>query len=608
MAVLKSVLLLEDKFTVKMNQAIKATNNFIKANDKLNDALNNTKKHSENLVNPLSSVITKIGLLTTASLGAKKALSTMFSGVQLNNTQNSQLLAMQASYGDHLGTNVYKYVSEYAKSSALGREDLAYAVSQSAPFIKDSEQLERYLNLLDRLYAKSPEQGAEGASFALKELMSGDVMSARSRYGLNFSGEKLRSLDGNEKLDYIEEVFNKYGLTAKLVEKQTETLGVKWNIFTSNLKTKFGEASGVIADKLETIVDKFNVMLDSGKLDVFINAFIKGFNFIIDGVVNVINFFNQLFTVIKNNAFIQGLLFTGIVIGAVMGTGALLKMASVFSLLIVRATVLMVRLMMAHLPLTLLIGGFILLASIFNDGTNNFIQGAINVIMAWVRVFNALWILLQMLWNFLVEIAENVVNLFLKMKNGLVDVLSGLATACLNALEPLTKMMDKIFGSNLTNSLNTFKTKTKSAIDSLKTDEVNFNSVKAVYKDFSTPLENKLKDMFHLNKKAEQSLAIDNEKLDLSGFNDLNKEFSNLNEDGVEIKNNKPLDVKLSNEDLKYLKDISAEKVRREIKSSSVNPVVNFTINGNVEENSFYKIQKTVEKILTEELSIITNV
>ena len=62
------------------------------------------------------------------------------------------------------GSALYDYVSAYAKISALGREEIANAVTAYTAYTKNAEQLERLIKLTERLYAKDPSQGGRGRS------------------------------------------------------------------------------------------------------------------------------------------------------------------------------------------------------------------------------------------------------------------------------------------------------------------------------------------------------------------------------------------------------------------------------------------------------------
>lgn len=299
----------------------KATNKVLAASgatDSFNTSLNKVGKNTTGL----DSVIGKMAKIISIGLLAKKAIDGMIGGLKISTLQTSQLNSLQANYGDVLGSNVYDWVAGYAADSVLGREDLMQSVSMSAPFIRSQQQLEKYTKFVERLYAKDPTQGASGASFAMKEIMSGDVMSMRSRYGITgFSGEEIRNYISSGNMDglfkYMDDVFNKFGATDKLVEKNLNNLASQWNIFTSNFKTKFADAMKTVEKKAGPLVDKLNQMLDTGKLDSFINSFVKGSEVVVESVDWLIDNLIEVNNWIKENKS-EAMLFVGVFVGTEM--------------------------------------------------------------------------------------------------------------------------------------------------------------------------------------------------------------------------------------------------------------------------------------------------
>lgn len=599
-----------DKLTSNMN---------LKGFDQLKNQLSSKiSKLSENLSqklripsfqkesNEILDLVKSISALGIAVMGVKKAFNIVKESVMLRDQQNSQRLSLQAVYGDELGKNVYNYARERAKSSPLGQEEIIKSLSFSAPFIQNEKDLNKYISLMERLYARDPSQDV---GFPLKEALSGEIESLKGRFGISLSGEKLRSLDNSEKLNYIEQEFNKFGINDTLVEKQTETLTVKLNMFTSNLKTKFAESTGVISEKITLVVDKLNEMLNTGKLDSFINLMMNGFNGLLNIIFKTTNAFSSLFQFIKQNSFAQALLFTFISLLAINGIGLFSKLIGIIGMLTVKMLSFIITLSLSHPLLTGLIGGFLLLSAIFEEG-KGILNGMVVVVFSIIRAFNALWIMIQMVYNGILTIIEGIVNEFIKMRNNLIEIFKGIVNGCFNVLKPLTKMLDNIFGSNLTDSLNRLKQLTTGTIEQLKIEpDFNLNKMKAVYKDFSTPLETKVRGFLESDEKNKKLLnPTTDTKIDLSGFNDLNKGFENLEKDGLGVKNmNGALNVSIDKEDLKYLKDIAERDVVKKVSQNTLNPTI--TVNfGDIHETAdVYKIQKVVEKALIDELAVIGN-
>ena len=168
------------------------------------------------------------------------------------------------------GSALYDYVSAYAKVSALGREDIANAVTAYSAYTKNADQLERMIKLTERLYAKDPTQGAEGAVFAMRELLSGDTMSIKDRFNMSgFSGETIRNFantgDIEGMLDYVDQMFNRFGATQEVVDANFDNLTTQTNIFTSNLKTAIAESATPAMETLAGTMRRLNAEMDAGK-------------------------------------------------------------------------------------------------------------------------------------------------------------------------------------------------------------------------------------------------------------------------------------------------------------------------------------------------------
>lgn len=141
--------------------------------------------------NPVRSWTTDMMSFAAVGYTAKKAWDEAMKAINLSAMQKVQKTTFQALLNHkEAGSALYDYVSAYAKISALGREEIANAVTAYTAYTKNADQLERLIKLTERLYAKDPSQGAEGAVFAMRELLSGDTMSIKDRFNMGgFSGK-----------------------------------------------------------------------------------------------------------------------------------------------------------------------------------------------------------------------------------------------------------------------------------------------------------------------------------------------------------------------------------------------------------------------------------
>ncbi|WP_052335582.1 hypothetical protein [Faecalispora jeddahensis] len=288
---------LNDNFSSPMKSIITATAQAEKQQTQLNKALKNmhgtmgdasgTRVMSDG-INSITRRIT--GLVSAAYLG-KKALDVMFAAVKTGAEKQVQLNTFQSLLNsDEAGQALYNYTNLYGKQkSVLGSMGIANATKSFLPFTQDINQMTKLYQLTERLYARDPTQGSEGAVFAMKELISGDVMSARERFNISgISGAKIRDLvnagDMNGTLNYLDAVFNKFGVTQGIVDKNFTSLQTQATKFGDNVRSALGDESSPIVQNLSTMFQQLNADMDAGKFAPFFNLVGNGMYFLGSGL------------------------------------------------------------------------------------------------------------------------------------------------------------------------------------------------------------------------------------------------------------------------------------------------------------------------------------
>ena len=224
----------------------------------------------------------------------------MFAAVNLSALQKVQETTFQAlTHSDRIGSQLYDYVSRYAEVSALGREDVAKGVTSALTVTRDINQIEQFIKMIERLYAKDPTKGAQQAVFSLKELLAGDVVSARGVYGITgISGDYIRKLTGAGDIqgafDYISGFLDKFGATQEVVDRNFTGLTTQTNVFTSNLKTAIGEEATPVMESLAGVMQRLNADMEAGKFQPFINVMVNGMELVGNGIAWVVENLNWI--------------------------------------------------------------------------------------------------------------------------------------------------------------------------------------------------------------------------------------------------------------------------------------------------------------------------
>src|SRR5699024_9906765 len=130
-----------------------------------------------------------------------------------------------------------------------------------------------------------PTQGAGGAVFAMRELLSGDTISIKDRFNMSgFSGETIRNFantgDIEGLLSYVDAQFNKFGATQAVVDANFDNLTTQTNIFASNLQTAIAESATPAMETLSGTMQQLNEDMDAGKFQPFINLMTNGMQMI----------------------------------------------------------------------------------------------------------------------------------------------------------------------------------------------------------------------------------------------------------------------------------------------------------------------------------------
>lgn len=231
---------------------------------------------------PFKQWISGAASFAAAGYAVKRAWDGAMSAINTAAMQKVQETTFQAlTNSKQAGTALYDYVSAYARVSALSREELSNATTSYLTYAKSTDQLERMIKLTERLYAKDPTQGAAGAVFAMRELLSGDTMSIKDRFNMSgFSGEKIRNFantgDIEGMLNYIDQMFNRFGASQEVVDANYDNLITQTNIFASNMKTAIGEAATPAMETLSGVMQRLNSDMQAGKYQPFISLMVNG--------------------------------------------------------------------------------------------------------------------------------------------------------------------------------------------------------------------------------------------------------------------------------------------------------------------------------------------
>lgn len=191
------------------------------------------------------------------------------------------------------------------QSPILNSQDV-YANSKSFLTIsKNIKQLEKMWSLAERLAAISPDQGVEGAVFALRELFSGDAVSMVERFEMPRKVmNEIKKMDLPQQLEALDRYFNKIGLTTKLVNDMGSTTLGLWNRVREQFALVLREMGRPSLEVLSGFLTQVIQKLESGDFSRFAQIGARMIKSILTGLTNgIMAIYNWFSAITKSEEF-----------------------------------------------------------------------------------------------------------------------------------------------------------------------------------------------------------------------------------------------------------------------------------------------------------------
>ncbi|WP_031407387.1 hypothetical protein [Geobacillus vulcani] len=328
----------DDGFTSKMRRMQRATeqmNNSIRkvqrstglwrdANGRLRDSMGRFAKETEraswnltrlgnglrNVAKETSGIRGLVGQFTAlaTAIGGAYAAKKIFDSTVLAAAKHEQSTVMiNAMINDKAIAKQYMDLIDRisVRSPILNSQDV-YANSKSFLTIsKNIKQLEKMWSLAERLAAISPDQGVEGAVFALRELFSGDAVSMVERFEMPRKVmNEIKKMDLPKQLDALDRYFNKIGLTTKLVNDMGSTTLGLWNRVREQFQLVLREMGKPSLEVLSGFLTQILQKLESGDFSRFAQIGARMIKSILGGLTNgIISIYNWFDTITKSPEF-----------------------------------------------------------------------------------------------------------------------------------------------------------------------------------------------------------------------------------------------------------------------------------------------------------------
>ena len=204
------------------------------------------------LARPMGSVVTGLGQIGAAAQGAAAIVggigsvgSAVFGLGALNEIEQVRA-SINAFTKDGAQTeNIIGQIKKEAASTPFAFAEMAKATASLMPVAKSSGvALMDLVKEAEVLAASNPLEGLEGASFSLREAMTGDFTSIIERFNLSRQTINKLKEEGVPNIEIVRRAMQEMGFDSDLIAAKANTLEGRWSTFKdtlTELSTKMGQ-------------------------------------------------------------------------------------------------------------------------------------------------------------------------------------------------------------------------------------------------------------------------------------------------------------------------------------------------------------------------------
>ena len=652
MATLKAMFKLFDGYSVTIDKINRGTD---AATDKIIRASRGTDEFNNKLAATGASANTAFNGLKKL-VGAFLSLAALKKGMDITDEYiNTASRLSLINDGLQTQAELQDKIFAAADRARGSYSDMADAVAKMGLLAGDAFGSNDELIAFTELMQKSFKIG--GADTAMQQGAMRQLTQAMASGRLQ--GDELTSIMENASMMYdaiakytgkskgeLKEMGSQGKITADIIKNSMFMAANDINTKFETLPITFGDIWNKIKrDSLkafEPVMQKINRLINTDKFKATINGLMNGLKFVANTIGNAIDTASRLGTFISDNwsmiaPIIWGIIGALVVYNATMGiawwttikdtaakvahtVASWLETAAILALIAAQDGL---NVALAACPLTWIITGIIILITLFYAAVaavNRFagttisatgtIAGDLMEVSAFVgNLFVGLWSLIldiaASIWNVVATLGEFFANIFVDPLNSAVRLFAGMADSVLGILEGIASAIDTIFGSNLVAAVSKWRNGLKGSVNGLvgeakiKIPRLDTSSLKLDRFEYSTAwdkgynwgkgVENKISSLAGL----------------LTGTGDFGKDLGTY-VNPVAVKGtgkDGAVKVDMSDEDLKYLRDIAERDYINKFSTATLAPNITVQFGDVHEEADANKVAGRIKKILQEEIA-----
>lgn len=282
-------------------------NNAIEESTREQNKFNRSVRSGGRETNKLVDTVKRLAATYLTIQGAKTLLGGTIGGSM---EQQKMLDMLIARTGDaELGTAMFQKFK--AEALAAG-QDVTKSLQGTLSFFsttQDVEHLTKLNNLTQRLNAfDSAGNGIEGAAFALKEAMSGDIVSLAERFNMSKTDIRAFKVDEYGKAGDMEnfikafdKLLEKQRMGQDAFEKMMASPAKQMEQLGNNARSAFADAGNAAVQHLLPVITQLNENFKSGKYKGFFDGLSQGLEWVIKKGIWLFEVFNKIYTFCADN-------------------------------------------------------------------------------------------------------------------------------------------------------------------------------------------------------------------------------------------------------------------------------------------------------------------
>ncbi|MFF6951829.1 hypothetical protein ACFZAD_24620 [Streptomyces iakyrus] len=227
--------------------------------EQYSDQLDKTGGQASRLGTNLGALAAVLGR-TTLAVGAAGGAATAAGialGVKFNSSvEQSEAKLMAFMKDSQKVAKTLAWVKEEAAATQFSFTDMADAAANLTPVAKSSgKSLQSLIKQAEILAALNPTEGLTGATFALREALSGDWVSIVERFNLPRLRINELKEQGVPAMEIISKTLKEMGIDYSLVAKQGQTTAARFDQIKDKLTMMAGAATKPIFDRISKELD-----------------------------------------------------------------------------------------------------------------------------------------------------------------------------------------------------------------------------------------------------------------------------------------------------------------------------------------------------------------